>query len=69
MLVFEDESGFYLLPGLVRTYAPRAHTPVIREKQTSDHLSVMGGLTPEGKVYPLARQESLSCRSCDRAAG
>lgn len=60
VLVFEDESGFYLLPGLVRTYAPEAHTPVIREKQTRDHLSVMGGLTPEGKVYTLARQETLN---------
>src|SRR6516165_6947462 len=60
VLVFEDESGFYLLPGLVRTYAPEAHTPVIREKQTRDHLSVMGGMTPEGKVYTLARQGSLN---------
>ena len=60
MLVFEDESGFYLLPGLVRTYAPEAQTPILREKQTRDHLSVMGGLTPEGKVYTLVRQESLN---------
>jgi transposase len=59
-LVFEDESGVYLLPGLVRTYAPEAQTPVIHEKQTRDHLSVMGGMTPEGKVYTLARQESLN---------
>jgi transposase len=60
VLVFEDESGFYLLPGLVKTYAPKGHTPVIREVQTRDHLSVMGGLTAEGKVYTLARQESLN---------
>jgi transposase len=60
VLVFEDESGFYLLPGLVRTYAPEGQTPIIREKQTRDHLSVMGGMTPEGKVYTLARQESLN---------
>jgi transposase len=60
VLVFEDESGFYLLPGLVRTYAPEAHTPVIKEKQTRDHLSVMGGMTPQGKVYTLARQHSLN---------
>jgi transposase len=59
-LVFEDESGFYLLPGVVRTYAPEAHTPVLHEKQTRDHLSVMGGMTPEGKVYTLARQEPLN---------
>jgi transposase len=60
VLVFEDESGFYLLPGVVRTYAPEARTPVLREQQTRDHLSVMGGMTPEGKVYTLARQESLN---------
>jgi transposase len=60
VLVFVDESGFYLLPGLVRTYAPEAQTPVLREKQTRDHLSVMGGMTPAGKVYTLARQESLN---------
>lgn len=60
LLIFEDESGFYLLPGVVRTYAPQARTPVIREKQTRDHLSVMGGMTPAGKVYTLVRQESLN---------
>jgi transposase len=64
VLVFEDESGFYLLPGLVRTYAPRARTPVIREKQTRDHLSVMGGMTPEGKVYTLVRRKSLNGLHC-----
>ena len=64
VLAFEDESGFYLLPGLVRPYAPEAHTPVIRAKQTRDHLSVMGGMTPEGKVYALARQESLNGLHC-----
>jgi transposase len=60
VLVFEDESGFYLLPGVVRTYAPEASTPVLHEKQTRDHLSVMGGMTPAGKVYTLVRQESLT---------
>ena len=60
VLVFVDESGFYLLPGLVRTYAPEGLTPVLREKMTRDHLSVMGGLTPAGKVYTLVRQESLN---------
>jgi transposase len=60
VLVFEDESGFYLLPGVVRTYAPQAQTPVLREEQTRDHLSVMGGMTPEGKVYTLVRQEPLN---------
>jgi transposase len=60
VLVFEDESGFYLLPGLVRTYAPEGWTPVVHEKQTRDHLSVMGGMTPQGKVYTLVREDSLN---------
>jgi transposase len=59
-LVFVDESGFYLLPGVAKTYAPRARTPVLSEWQTRDHLSVMGGLTPGGKVYTLVRPTSLN---------
>lgn len=60
VLVFVDEAGFYLLPGLVKTYAPRGRTPILRAKLTRDHLSVMGGMTPQGKVYTLVRQESLN---------
>jgi transposase len=59
-LVFVDESGFYLLPGVVKTYAPEAETPVMDEWQTRDHLSVMGGVTPQGKVYSLVRPSSLN---------
>lgn len=59
-LVFVDESGFYLLPAVVKTYAPRARTPVLDEWQTRDHLSVMGGITPRGKVYTLVRPTSLN---------
>jgi transposase len=60
VLLFEDESGFYLLPGLVRTYAPKGHPPVIRAKVTRDHLSVMGGMTTAGEIYTLVRQEALN---------
>ena len=59
-VVFVDESGFYLLPGVVRTYAPKGLTPIVKEWQTRDHLSVMAGLTPQGKIYSLVRQESLN---------
>jgi transposase len=58
-LVFVDESGFYLLPGKVRTYGPQGLTPVIYEWQTRDHLSVMGGLTLGGRIYTLVRQKAL----------
>jgi transposase len=41
------------LPGCVRTYAPRGQTPVLRVRLTRDHLSVIGGVTPAGKVLLL----------------
>jgi transposase len=59
-LVFVDEAGFYLLPGVAKTYAPEGRTPILRAKLTRDHLSVMGGMTPAGRVYTLVRQEPLN---------
>lgn len=59
-LVFVDESGFYLLATRARTYSPKGLTPVLHKWQTPDHLSVMGGITPDGRFYTLARQESLN---------
>jgi transposase len=59
-VVFVDESGFYLLPAVVRTYAPKGQTPVVRKKLTRDHLSVVVGITPAGKVYTLVRREALT---------
>ncbi len=59
-LIFVDESGVYLLPGVVKTYGPKGLRPILKEWQTRDHLSVMGGVTPQGKVYSLVHQESLN---------
>ena len=56
-MVFADQSGFYLLPLVMRTYAPTGQTPVIKEYLTHDHLSAMSGITPEGKLY-MTVQES-----------
>jgi transposase len=58
--VLVDESGFYLLPGVVKTYSPAGETPVMREWQTRDHLSVLGAVTPQGKIATMVRQESLN---------
>jgi transposase len=60
VLVLVDESGFYLLPGVVKTYGPKGQTPIVDEWQTRDHLSVMGGVTPGGRVYSLVRPTSLN---------
>jgi DDE superfamily endonuclease len=58
-MVFVDESGFYLPPGLVRTYAPCGRTPVLRSVFTRDHVSVMSGLTMDGRLSTLVRDNAL----------
>jgi transposase len=50
-----DESAFYLLPGVVRTWAPVGETPILRCKLTRDHYSVISAITPSGQLY-LAMQ-------------
>jgi transposase len=50
-IVFVDEAGFYLLPMLVRTYAPVGQTPILRVPLTRDHLSAIGGMTPQGRLF------------------
>src|ERR1051325_4901248 len=59
-LTFVDESGFYLLPSVVKTYGLKGHTPVVDEWQTHDHLSIMGALTADGRVFTLVRQDPLN---------
>jgi transposase len=49
-IVWVDESGFYLIPAVVRTYAPRGETPILHVPLTRDHWSVIGGLTTEGRL-------------------
>jgi transposase len=57
-IVWIDESGFYLLPLAVRTWAPRGHPPVLRVKLTHDHLSVISGITLDGRLFLQMREEA-----------
>ncbi len=63
-LVFSDESGFYLLPAVVRTYGPKGQTPVLYHWAGRDHLSVMGAVTTTFKVYTLVRNQALNGLHC-----
>jgi transposase len=47
------------LPGRVRTYAPRGQTPVLRVRLTRDHLSVIGAVTPDGRLLLHTRRYAL----------
>jgi transposase len=57
--VFVDESGFYLLPAVVRTYAPVGQTPVLREHLSREHLSAISAITKEGKLYMHQKEGAL----------
>jgi len=44
-LTFIDESGFMLAPTLRRTYAPRAHAPIVDVSDPHARISVIGAIT------------------------
>jgi DDE superfamily endonuclease len=49
-LVWIDEAGFYLLPALVRTWAPVGEPPILRAPCSYDHLSAISAITPSGQL-------------------
>lgn len=53
-VIFVDETALYLLPGVVRSYAPRGCTPVLRAPLSREHLSLIGGVTPDGQLFQQA---------------
>jgi transposase len=58
-MVWVDESAFYPLPAVVRTWAPRGETPVLHAPLTRDHLSVISGITPVGQLLLQMRKRPL----------
>jgi len=59
-----DESGFYLLPGVVRTYSVRGNTPLLRVFETYQHLSAIAGISPKGDLYTMVRSRSINGIKC-----
>ena len=58
-IFFIDESGFYPLPSVVRTYAPVGQTPILREWYTREHLSAISAISPEGKLYFQRQDDAM----------
>jgi transposase len=58
-ILFVDESGFYLLPSVVRTWSPVGERPLLREWVSRDHLSVIGGISEEGQLYLLQQEKAF----------
>ena len=58
-ILFVDEAGFYPLPFVARTYAPRGQTPVLRAPLTRDHLSAISAITPDGRLFTHIQARSV----------
>jgi transposase len=53
-IVFADESGFLLIPTVVRTWAPQGETPIHRHRQgRRDKVSVISGISISPKRHRL----------------
>jgi transposase len=52
-IVFVDESGFLLIPNVLKTWAPRGLTPVHRHRYRRDKVSVMSGISVSPKRQRL----------------
>lgn len=48
-----------MLPAVCRTYAPVGRTPILNEKLSYDHLSVMSAITPEGKLLMMEQEKAF----------
>ena len=59
-----DESAFYLLPGVVRSYAPRGQTPILKLPLTRDHLAAISGITREGRLFPKLQDAAVRGPDC-----
>lgn len=58
-LIWVDESAFYLLPGVVRTWAPRGETPILHAPCTRDHLSAISAITPAGQLLVQVQRQAF----------
>jgi transposase len=58
-ILFVDESGVYLLPAVVRTWAPHGQTPVLQHTLTRDHLSIISAVSPAGALYFQVQRRSF----------
>jgi transposase len=53
-IVFADESGFLLIPNVVRTWAPQGQTPIHRHRQgRRDKISVISGISVSPRQHRL----------------
>ena len=64
-VVWVDQSGFYLLPMAVRTWAPQGQTPLLTVPLTHDHLAAISGITPTGRLFMQTQERAYHAHADD----
>lgn len=64
-ILFADEAAVYLLPALVRTWAPKGERPVLRECWGRDHLSAASAISEAGAIYFQSQREAFDGEAFD----
>jgi transposase len=57
-----DEAAFYLLPTVVRTWAPRGRTLALRNYSRHDHLSTICAVSSTGDLHLRAQRKAFKSR-------
>lgn len=59
--MFADESAFYLLPSVVRTWGKKGKPPIlsVSDAKRRAHLSVASAVTTEGKLVTMAQEKAF----------
>ena len=58
VIVWVDQSGFYLLPHHIRTWARHGQTPVLRVPLTRDHRSAIAAITADQRLVMQTQTEA-----------
>ena len=64
-----DESGFYPLPAVVRTYAPRGQTPSLHAGCTREHLPVLAAVDFGGRMCSQVREHAFDAVAVTKFLG
>ena len=58
MIVWGDQSGFYLLPHHVRTWARHGQTPILRVPLPRDHRAAIAAITADQRLLMQTQTEA-----------
>lgn len=59
IIIFVDESGFYMSPTVAKTWSPAGRKPQLTGPLERKHLSVIGGMTLDGGLYVQVHYSSI----------